>query len=445
MYGQPDSVETPVSHVPNRQPRREFQPRADLEGTYSPYWDGKSPKPYGDRSINVDLGTRPVAETEEEKAARQVRESSQTIQNEKNYKKFFNKQESEDRKRYQPSDMGFGKVGEADTHGDAPDPNEQEEDRLDGFQVLEEANPDIVKRNKEKINRAIDEGQLGTMENPAPNSIEEDEKDHLVGADIWHGDNVDKSFQPLENRFSEIVSRKHLKKINFGSNEEVYGPKVQKDYDTRVIVDRISNHRQKDWLKNHQGEEFIESVWKHAILVELLVDKRGRSCVVIVSDEKDPASKDQNQNKRLKIDTKDFFTMLSVPSIEDGKSCFESRNFRPDRLGDREKLIKFFEHVTLMGVKLGDRKDQSLPPIKIKPWTSSSLTNDRPREASSSEKDTLATLRKYHGVDNQPKSWHENDLTGKTFDKPTWPEKVSNKPLPPVNQRDIWKGSRSRW
>lgn len=413
MYGQPDGVETPVSHAPNSQPRREFQPRADLEGTYSPYWDGKSPKPYGDRSINVDRGTRPVAETEEEKEARLKRESSQTIQNEKNYKKLFNKQESEDRRRYQPSDMGVRKAGEVGTDEDDPEVNyhegiDQDDDPLEGFQVMKHADKEIVKRNQERVEKAIAEGRLGTIENPAPASIIDGEVDHNVGVDFGKGDDLDKNFEPLEEKFGNAKPRESLSVVNIENDG--------REYFTRVDLNRISNHRQKDWLKHNGGENLVREVWNNASFVEVMVRPHGETQMVIHE-----AAKDGHDGRELRLDVDDFFAMFSIPEVNDGKSRFQSKSFHLNNPADEIRLKTFFEKVKLNGQKIGAKKEGTPPIIKITPWS--------PMEATKIQRDLAAGkpvgfTNDYFDNRQNVKPWNDVNLNGKAYDKPAWPRDV---------------------
>lgn len=398
MYGKLDGVETPISHAPSRQSRREFQPRDDLKGAYDPYYSGHEKRipHFGDKTINVDLST--LYESEEE---RKKRIEAKRIDAEKARRKYLagiRQDESNDKRDSIPSDMGFGKVGEEGTDEEAPDSNEQDDDPLEGFQIMEHASEKIVKRNQERAEKAIDEGRLGTIENPAPASITENEVDHIVGVDSKKGDDLDKNFQPLEERFSTAKARKLLTQVNVERDGE--------EYNTRIDINRINNHRQKDWLKHNGGENLIRAIWNNASFVEVMVRPHGETQVVVHE-----SAKDGQDGRELRLDVDDFFAMFSIPDVSDGDSCFEYKKYKLNSPADEIRIKTFFEKVMVNGKKIGAKKEGTPTIIKITPW--------EPREVTNSEKKVLKILK----TDGVP-TWQENNPIGNAFDAAGYPEEV---------------------
>lgn len=407
MYGRADGIENPISHVPSRQPRRTFEPRADLAGEYSPYWDGKSPKPFGDKTINADLGT--LYETDEERKKRMEAKKPEAEKARRKYLARLRQDESNDKRDSVPSDMGFGKAGEADTDGDAPDPDEQNDDPLDGFQIIAPANKDIIQRRQAKIDLDIAEGRLGTTEDPAPALITLDEQDHLVGVGDEVQDFSDPNEPLLEEEFEKVKVRKLLTKVNIERGGRVY--------DTNIDIDRISNHRQKDWLRHHGGEDRVCDIWDNASFVEVMVRPHGETQVVIHA----AAKTGEKIGQELRLDADDFFAMFSIPDVSDGDSRFQYKNFKLNSPADEIRIKTFFEKVTVNGKKIGAKKEGTSTIIKITSW--------EPREATKTQKDLgagkpVGFKNDYYGSNEIPKPWNDVNLNGNAFDDPMWPKSV---------------------
>ncbi len=385
----------------HRQQRQPFQPRADLVGTYDPYYPGheKHISNFADKTLNVDLGTQ--YESEENRKKRVEAKRPEAQKERKKYLAGLRQDESNDKRDSVPSDMGFGNPGEKGTDGDAP--NEYDDgagdETLDGFQVLQAADYRTVEANEAKENQKIDNGTTGTIENPGQASIEKDENDHWYGVEDKPklSDIGDKELQPLDNRHENTVARKLLSQVNVEKGGRVY--------DARIDINRITNYRQKDWLKNHGGAVKVQEIWDNASFVEVMVRPHGETQVVMHAAVKNG----EKLGQELRLNADDYFAMFSIPSVSEGASRFQKRRFQLNSPADEMKLRIFFEKVTVNGKRVGFKKDGTPTIIKITPW--------EPMEASLMQKEMARDTR-------QPAPWHENNLSGTAFDKAGWPEKV---------------------